>query len=188
MNENKIVTRPATVDDSLIIARVIAMAIGDESGLRSYCGEEYIAVLNEIARAEGTQYSYQNAIIAEYDGVIAGAIIGYDGAQLSELRDGTLSIIEEFTGRIPDIVDETEEGEYYLDSVAVLPRFRGLGVGTALITAFVEHAFTNGAERVGLIVDKENPYAEKLYTSQGFVAIGERMFFNHEMRHLQKER
>lgn len=188
MNNNKIVTRPASIDDSLIIARVIAMAIGDESGLRSYCGEEYIAVLNEIARAEGTQYSYQNAIIAEYEGAVAGAIVGYDGARLSELRCGTLSIIEEFTGRIPDIVDETEEEEYYLDSVAVLPRFRGLGIGTALIKAFVERAFAEGAERVGLIVDKENPYAEELYTSQGFVAVGERMFFNHEMRHLQKER
>lgn len=114
--------------------------------------------------------------------------MGYDGSQLGELRCGTLSIIEEFTGNMPSIVDETEEGEYYLDSVAVLPRFRGLGIGKALVNAFVERAFAEGAERVGLIVDKENPYAEKLYTSQGFVAVGERMFFNHEMRHLQKER
>ena len=85
-------------------------------------------------------------------------------------------------------LDVPSEGEYYLDSVVVLPRFRGLGIGKALVNAFVERAFAEGAERVGLIVDKENPYAEKLYTSQGFVAVGERMFFNHEMRHLQKER
>ena len=183
MNDRIIAIRPAGIEDSLIIARVIAMAIGDESGLRGYCGEEYMAVLNEIARGEATQYSYQNALIAECNGVVAGAVVGYDGSQLGELRCGTLSIIEEFTGNMPSIVDETEDGEYYLDSVAVLPRFRGLGIGKALVNAFVE-----GAERVGLIVDKENPYAEKLYTSQGFVAVGERMFFNHEMRHLQKER
>lgn len=188
MNDRIIAIRPASIEDSLIIARVIAMAIGDESGLRGYCGEEYMAVLNEIARGEATQYSYQNALIAECDGVVAGAVVGYDGSQLGKLRCGTLSIIEEFTGNMPSIVDETEEGEYYLDSVAVLPRFRGLGVGKALVNAFVERAFAEGAERVGLIVDKENPYAEKLYTSQGFVAVGERMFFNHEMRHLQKER
>jgi ribosomal protein S18 acetylase RimI-like enzyme len=55
-----------------------------------------------------------------------------------------------------------------------------------LIDAFVERAFALGAERVGLIVDKENPDAERLYYSQGFVEVGERMFFSHEMRHLQR--
>lgn len=186
MEKEKIVVRVAQKEDAPMIARVVAMAIGDEAGLRGYCGEEYLAVLMEIASAEQTQYSYQNTLIAEYEGVVAGAVVGYDGAKLNELRSGTLSIIEEFTGCIPSIVDETEGGEFYLDSVAVLPRFRGLGVATALIDAFVERAFALGAERVGLIVDKENPDAERLYYSRGFVEVGERMFFSHEMRHLQR--
>lgn len=184
----QITTRPACKEDALIIAQTIAMAIGDEEGLRNYCGENYISVLCDIARAEATQYSYQNAIVAERDGVVVGAVVGYDGARLEELRDGTFAIIEERTGRRQTIVDETSAGEYYLDSIAVMPEFRGLGVGRVLLKAFVEHAFALGAERVGLIVDKQNPNAERLYTSEGFRAVGERMFFTHEMRHLQKER
>ena len=95
--------RVAQKEDAPMIARVVAMAIGDEAGLRGYCGEEYLAVLMEIASAEQTQYSYQNTLIAEYEGVVAGAVVGYDGAKLNELRSGTLSIIEEFTGCIPSI-------------------------------------------------------------------------------------
>lgn len=188
VNRPQITTRPARKEDAPTIAQVIAMAIGDEAGLRNYCGDEYISVLSDIARAEGTQYSYQNAIVAEYGGKVVGAVVGYDGARLEELRCGTLAIIKERTGRVPLIVDETEAGEYYLDSVAVLPQFRSLGVGVVLIKAFVEHAFREGAERVGLIVDKENPNAERLYTSLGFKPVGELMFFTHEMRHLQIEK
>ncbi len=186
MNTAKITVRSARKSDAPIIAQVVAMAIGDEIALCNYCGKNYLAVLTEIARRKGTQYSWQNAYIAEFDGSVAGAVVGYDGAKLKELRDGTLAIIREHTGRIPTIVDETEAGEYYLDSVAVMPKSRGLGVGTLLIDVFCKNAFSEGAKQVGLIVDMENPTAERLYTSQGFEPVGERTFFGHQMRHLQR--
>jgi ribosomal protein S18 acetylase RimI-like enzyme len=91
-------------------------------------------------------------------------------------------------GRVPNINDETEAGEYYLDSVAVLPEFRGQGIGSALVEAFCERAFSEGAERVGLIVEEENATAEKVYSSLGFKRVGERLFFGHKMHHLQREK
>lgn len=184
----KITTRSASIEDAPVIARAVAMAIGDEVALRHYCGEDYLSVLTDIARSASTQYSWQNAIIAECEGRAAGAVVGYDGARLEELRAGTLAIIRERTGRVPAIADETEAGEYYLDSVAVVPEFRGCGVGVALISALCEKAFVEGAKRVGLIVDTANPNAEKLYISQGFECVGERVFFGHQMHHLQKTR
>ena len=186
MRRYAITTRPALRRDAPIIARVVAMAIGDEVALHNYCGDDYLAVLEAVARTKSTQYSWQNAIVAECDGVVAGAVVGYDGACLGALREGTLSVIRRYVGRLPSIVDETEVGEYYLDSVAVLPQFRGHGVGRALVEAFVTCAYARGAERVGLIVDVENPDAEKLYLSCGFRSVGERSFFSHQMRHLQR--
>lgn len=186
MESISIIVRAAVREDAAIIAEAVAMAIGDETALRNYCGEEYIAVLTEIARREATQYSWQYALVAEVDGTAAGAIVGYDGAELYTLREGTFATLRDCIGRTPTIVDETTAGEYYLDSVGVLPQFRGLGVGRALVSAFCDKVFAMGHNRVGLIVDYENPDAEKLYTSLGFRRVGTRPFFNHQMWHLQR--
>lgn len=186
MDEVKIIVRAATPKDDAVIAEAVAMAIGDEEALHNYCGSDYIAVLRSIARREATQYSWQGALVAEVNGVAAGAIVGYDGAQLYALREGTFAVITECIGRIPTIVDETEAGEYYLDSVAVLPEYRGCGVGRALVAALCDKAFAEGYERVGLIVDVENPNAEALYASLGFGRVGRRQFFTHQMWHLQR--
>lgn len=186
MNTPKITIRTARPEDAPAIAQVIAMAIGDEVALCNYCGEHYLDVLTEIARSEGTQYSWQNSLIAECGGVVAGAVVGYDGAHLEELRNGTLTIINQRTGRTPTIADETSAEEYYIDSVAVMPNYRSLGVGSHLVDAFCERAFAEGARQVGLIVDTKNPKAERLYASLGFKCVGECDFFGHRMRHLQR--
>lgn len=186
MNTTKTIIRTARPEDATIIAQTVAMAIGDEIALFNYCGEDYLDVLTEIAHSEGTQYSWQNALIAEFNGVVAGAVVGYNGAKLEELRSGTLTIVNRCTGRTPMVIDETSAEEYYLDSVAVIPEFRGNGIGSHLVNAFCEKAFGDGAQRVGLIVDTENPTAEQLYTSLGFECVGTREFFGHQMRHLQR--
>ncbi|MBQ8779254.1 MAG: GNAT family N-acetyltransferase [Alistipes sp.] len=141
-----------------------------------------------MARQESTQYSWRYALVAEVEGITAGAIVGYDGALLGKLREGTYAVIREQIGRTPTIPDETEAGEFYLDSVGVWPEFRGLGVGRALLDALAEKAFAEGHERVGLIVDFDNPQAEKLYASLGFERVGTKLFFGHKMWHLQKAR
>lgn len=186
MESKTIIVRKAVREDAAVIAEAVAMAIGDERALRNYCGEEYMAVLTEIARHEATQYSWQYALIAEVDGAAAGAIVGYDGTMLHTLREGTFATLRNCIGRTPTIVDETSAGEYYLDSVAVLPQFRGMGIGRALVSAFCDNAFAQGHSCVGLIVDYENPDAERLYTSLGFRRVGTRPFFNHQMWHLQR--
>ena len=183
-----IIVRAATANDAEIIAQTVAMAIGDEVALRNYCGEEYLAVLAVVAAARGTQYSWEFALVAEVDGIAAGAIVGYDGAQLHNLREGTFSILREKIGRTPTIDDETEAGEYYLDSVGVLPEFRSLGVGKRLIEALCKRAFDEGHTAVGLIVDQDNPHAEQLYTALGFIRLNTRTFFHHPMWHMQRRR
>lgn len=186
MGTPKIRVRQARREDAATIAKAVAMAIGDEAALRAYCGDDYLGVLTEIARREGTQYSWQFALVAEVEGVVAGAVVGYDGARLAELREGTFAVIREHIGRTPTIPDETQAGEVYLDSLGVLPKFRGLGVGGELVAAFCEKAFVEGGERVGLIVDYANPNADRLYSSLGFERVGTKLFFGHRMWHLQR--
>lgn len=181
-----ICVRPATPADAPMIARAVAMAIGDEMALTAYCGADYHMALTAIAATEATQYSWQYGLVAEVSGVVAGAIVGYDGAALHRLRAGTYRVLDGCIGRVPSIADETEAGEYYLDSVGVFPEFRGMGVGRQLVAAFCKKALAEGHERIGLMVDFDNPNAEKLYRSLGFERVGERLFFGHRMRHLQR--
>jgi hypothetical protein len=101
MKCSKIVIRPATIGDAPTLAQVVAMAIGDEETLYHYCGANYLTILREVARTKGTQYSWENGLIAEVDGVCAGAVVGYDGAHLEALRRGTLAVIHRHAGICP---------------------------------------------------------------------------------------
>ncbi len=49
MDNQRIVVRLAVSEDAEVVARAVAMAIGDEVALCNYCGEEYLDVLAEIA-------------------------------------------------------------------------------------------------------------------------------------------
>ena len=187
MDAKMITVRAARREDAAVIAHAVAMAIGDEIALCNYCGEDYMAVLKDIAAADATQYSWRYALVAEVDGAAIGAVVGYDGGELMALRNGTFEVLKRAIGRVPNIVDETEAGEYYLDSIAVEPEFRSCGVGRALILSLCDRAAAEGHSRVGLIVDCSNPQAERLYSSLGFERVGERIFFGHQMWHLQKK-
>lgn len=183
--EENIIIRKAVVEDAPLLAAAVIMAIGGDDVALQYCGEKHVAILTEIARSKATQYSWQNALIAEVNGQAVGAIIGYDGGQLEQLRSHTLGIIKIYTGNAPVMPDETKAGEYYLDTLAVKPKFRGYGIAKRLIWAFCNKAFAQGYKHVDLLVDYDNPLAERIYTSIGFTYIDTRHFLGIPMKHMQ---
>ena len=185
MQHSTVNIRDAKKSDAPIIAQAVAMAIGDEKAVKNYCGEDYISLLIQIVEHENSQYSYLNTLIAEINNTPVGVVIGYDGAKLHKLRATTFSIIHNELGRTPSIPDETQAGEFYLDTIAVLPEYRGTGIGRQLITAIRDKAFSQGHSHVGLIVDFDNPRAEALYTSLGFARVGTKIFLGHKMWHMQ---
>ena len=80
--------------------------------------------------------------------------------------------------------DETGAGELYLDSLAILPDYRRQGIAKALLLATKERANQLGLPCVGLLVDKENPVGEALYSSVGFRYVGDNKWGGHPMKHL----
>ena len=82
------------------------------------------------------------------------------------------------------IDDETEAGELYIDSLATNPDHRGKGIATQLIEATSVKASKMGIERVGLLVDKGNPNAERLYLRCGFKYQNDNSWGGHAMKHL----
>lgn len=177
-----ITIRQATVADAEFIAHAVCMAVGYDMSHPIY------PVFLHLARMEHSQYSYVNTLVAEVEGRVSGALVGYDGACLKELREPIFALLEQHLGEAINIEDETEAGEFYLDSLGVLPECRGCGIGRALIVAMRDRAFAEGYERVGLIVDFNNPDAERLYQSLGFRRVGTKRFLGHNMHHLQSWR
>ena len=83
--------------------------------------------------------------------------------------------------------EETSAGELYLDSLAVEPAWQGQGIAKALLKATAERAARIGCGPVGLLVDSNNPRAERLYASVGFVPAGTNNWGGHPMKHMVLE-
>jgi ribosomal protein S18 acetylase RimI-like enzyme len=79
---------------------------------------------------------------------------------------------------------ETEAGEFYLDSVGVLPEYRGRGIASRIIEAQCQRAASLGHKVAGLIVDVDKPQAEALYARLGFTYLDDKDFFGHTMKHM----
>lgn len=141
-----------------------------------------------LAMRDDSQYSYRNAFVAKAsDGTTVGALVCYDGALLKPLRKAFVEEYDRYMGHKIDetsIPDETEAGEVYLDSLAVNPEYRGQGIASALIAEASRHAASIG-KPLGLLVDKSNANARRLYEKTGFTCIGERFFLNELMDHMQ---
>jgi DNA-3-methyladenine glycosylase I len=186
MNRPNITIRKATINDVRLIAYAVGNAIGEEV-MPSFCGNDWMNTITEVASLETSQYSYRNALIAEVDGSPAGVIVAYDGARLEELRAETIRIVSKYKPDFAVSEDETEAGEYYIDTLCVMPEYRKMGIATKLITTIREQVFAEGHRKLGLIVDIDNPTAERLYISLGFRRVGMRIFAGHKMWHLVNE-
>ena len=185
------IIRKATIEDSAFIAKAILLALGmnlDNLEEESNWGDDSLILFENLARREDSQYSYKNTLVCEVAGEIAGVLIAYDGAMLSPLREALFNEIEQMNlVSVTGLGDETEPGEYYIDSLTVFEEFRCKGVATNLINRVVEEARKRNIQKVGLLVDKENPNAAKLYTKLGFKYVKDKMFLGHDMEHLQKD-
>lgn len=167
--------RPANVDDALFIARGFHMAM-----LYEDTPEEQIRLFGRvICVRDDVLYSWRNTIIAEVDGIPAGMITAYDGSRYHAMRQVTMDLVRQHLGvEFPGMEDEAIPGEYYLDSLAVMPFFRGKGIGRALL----QHAIAEGCSlglHVTLAVDPINTRAQHLYATLGFKPAGDLFIFGH---------
>lgn len=183
--------REGRCEDKAAIAEAIMMALGEEicSGFaRDSEGLEKVRELFEIcAGSEDSQYSWRNTIVAEDDkGHTAGLIVCYDGAELDLLRKRFLDEFAKMHGyRIDSLMtDETDASEFYIDSLAVWPQYRGQGIAGLLIEAAANRGEGRFRKPVGLLVEKTNHRARGLYRKIGFKPAGEKKFAGELMDHL----
>lgn len=173
-----ITVEPATADDAAFVATVMAEAVGMPVMENGRTPDEN---LTDICRRTDTLYSWQNAVIAKIDGEPVGGLISYDGHGYHEVKVRTFGLVPkdmlEFD--VDKMDDETGDGEYYLDSLAVLPQQRGHGIASLLLKYGVEKAREKHLLPI-LACDPANANALRLYTKIGFRQEGTMFIFGHE--------
>lgn len=178
--------RPAQKSDYLQVAPLIVQAMENLAlkFTKSSDVEKAIPVFDYFFRQKANQYSYENTLVFEENGEIIGSITGYDGSKLEELRTPFLDhLLNEFEfDQIPE--DETEAGEFYIDTVSVSKNHHGKGIGRKLIEAMIQNAKEKGFNKVGLLVDVGNPSAKKLYERIGFKVIKIKNLMGGQYEHL----
>jgi DNA-3-methyladenine glycosylase I len=181
--------REATKSQAAEIASLIMTAMTDDCCLY-FCGEGYgledfRKMMTILVEREDSQYSYRNTLAAMDADKVVGISVSYDGGRLHELRHAFIEAAKEHIGKDHSgMDDETQAGELYLDSLAVLPDYRRQGIARKLLLATKERANCLGLPCVGLLVDKDNPVGEALYNSVGFQYVNDNQWGGHPMKHL----
>lgn len=181
---------PAKQSQSEAIAELIMLAMTHECCLH-FVGENqnihhFKEVMTMLVKRDDSQYSYKNTFVALHESEVVGIVVAYDGAKLKTLRNVFLQFALQYFNRDHSkMQDETQQGELYVDSLAVKPQFRGRGIATKLLQATIKKAHEQNIPAVGLLVDKGNPLAEKLYHKVGFRYVNDSEWGGHGMKHLQ---
>ena len=173
----KIEIRQATLNDCPFVARCIAMALHIE------LQEEWLPGVASICAREDVLYSYRHALIAFEGDTPLGLCLAYDGNNYHEIRLRTTALFAALYDDEDDDMDfahaedETKAGEYYIDSLAVLPEYRRQGIARQLMQAQIEKGRQLGFTHFTLLVEPTNPNAQKLYSQFGFKYESDCYFF-----------
>lgn len=167
--------RPATKQDaSELVCLIDCAGYGIPLGVwEAMLGGEasVLEVGRKRAMREEGGFSYRNAWIAERDGTVAGALVGYridDEVDLSDIDDApsTFRPLMELEAEAP--------GTWYVNVLAVHAEHRGKGVGGALLDHADQVAAETDARAMSIIFESENHGARRLYETKGYKVTARR--------------
>lgn len=161
--------RDAATTDSNALARLIDLAGG---GLPMYlwrqmagAGEDPWEIGRQRAARDTGGFSYRNSVVAEIDGKVIGALVGYPVAEEPEAID-----VDNTPPMFVPLreLENLAPGTWYVNSVAVFPDARGLSVGSKLLEYAERTANELGLRGMSLIVSDANRGARRLYERLGY--------------------
>lgn len=182
--------RKATPQDSLPVARLMLLAMGDivHSFLGSDDPDQALNFVEQLAGQTDNQYSFENTWIKVEGETVIGSLTAYEGSDLQRLRIPVLSLLLDKYGREISPEEETQTGEVYIDTIAVHSEYQGRGIGTELLGFVIEELVTQSGKTLGLLVDVCNAQAKNLYIKKGFRKVGEKTLMNQAFEYFQLKR
>jgi ribosomal protein S18 acetylase RimI-like enzyme len=182
-----IIVRKAVSTDSEAITNCLFLPMEDIiyklTGEQDF--EKAYGFMRYFVENNGNQYSWQNCCVAEDNGIVVAAVNVYDGAQLQTLRKPVLDYIQSRFNRQITPEDETQAGEFYIDSLGVQREHRCKGIATSLLKFLINDYVKTQNQTLGLLVDEDNESAMRLYQRLGFKTVGRKVLLGKELVHLQ---
>lgn len=182
--------RTAKQSDSHAIARFVAMA--ESEMVHFFCGTDDIeaaAPMMEqwVLSPTPNRYSLHNNLVAEIDGEPAGSVICFPADSQPDLDSLLLQALNKRGLNLDKLFVEGEKGSWYLSTMGVDAKYRGKGIGAALMGAAMAKGRELGYKRTSLLVSKGKPRAQALYERVGFVVAEEVAMGNVEYFRMHKD-
>ena len=128
------------------------------------------------ASGEGN-FSYTNCVVAEREGEVIGQLCTYPVVASTEDPDETVDPILEPYGRLEI------PGTLYVSSLALFDGFRGMGLGTRMLSIARDQARERDLDALSLLVFEQNTGAVKLYRREGFREVDRAAVVPHPLIH-----
>jgi ribosomal protein S18 acetylase RimI-like enzyme len=171
MPDPNVTFRPAQAKDALHLACLYDAA---SRGLAAWSwnqiaepGQSLIEVgRHRIAGNPDHVSHFSSWIVAETDGSVAGAILGfripdpYDAGDMTGITEIHRPILE---------LEAIAAGTWFIMAISVFAEFRGRGIGKQLLEHTIEKAQASGATNASILVESVNADAYRLYRRLGFV-------------------
>jgi ribosomal protein S18 acetylase RimI-like enzyme len=166
--EPGVVFRAATEEDSRRIAELFSISsdgVVDYVWMTlesEYPGLEPVEIgAARYAREEGN-FSYTNCVLAEREGEVIGQLCTYPVEASTEEPDDPVDPVLEPYARleIPNTL--------YISSLALFEGFRGIGLGTQMLSIARDQARRRNLDALSLLVFEQNTGALGLYQREGF--------------------
>lgn len=183
-----LVLRAGRRDDCFILAELInesAKGAIDYLLSETKVSKSPVEVMSDMLEHE-LYYSYENSIVAEFQGKVIGAALNFpaNGLALSEQMAEFYS--PQKLQYIQYFVDNKIENSWHLDALCVKTEFRSLGIGEMLLDAVKKDAQDFGFTRVGVYVFGSNVRAIEFYEKNSFIQLRTIDTSQHEFLHDKK--
>lgn len=188
------ILRAAKKEDLYAVIPLVISAINDMA--LTYTGyDDYELAekaIKDLYLAPDTRFYYGNIILLEIEGEIAGQATAYPAELVPILNKGFSSVYNPIAENRDAFLErlynsrEGYDGEYYIDSIAVAEKFKGMGYARFMLEKLSEKALISGYKAISLLVDPDNEKAKRVYENIGFVVDGDQTVLGHLYYHMLK--
>jgi ribosomal protein S18 acetylase RimI-like enzyme len=164
----RVAFRPARHEDAAALAELVNMA-GEGLPLQLWetmreAGETAWDVGRRRAGRDAGSFSWRNATLAEVDGEVAGALVGYAQPETPDPIDDAMPPVFVPLQELENLAPNT----WYVNVLAVFSGFRRRGIGGKLLAIADNIAASQGKPGLSVIVSDSNPDARHLYIASGY--------------------